>query len=380
MKILFYISILSFILFEFANVYFIMPLPGSQEMNSIDWAYFLYFWRWVFRFIFSICIILGFKWAFSSSKIFVLLSSLCLLVAIYITNFEMAADSMFLQPNNFVMKDKAENKVDTSRIVIGIVQHNEAKAYPIQYLGYHHQVFDSIGGKPIIVTYCTVCRTGRVFEPIVKGQKENFRLVGMDHFNAMFEDKTTNSWWRQSTGEAIAGILKGYTLPELNSSQMTLKQWLTLYPNSLIMQPDQDFKVEYDSLSNYETGKRFGKLTRRDTLSWQDKSWVVGVSIGNENKAYDWNDLEKQRIIYDIVGNKPIAIILANDNKSFSAVCRTDKNQIFRLENDTLKDAQNSYNLVGISLNKGVPNLKKINIYQEYWHSWRTFHPATKRY
>ena len=42
-----------------------------------------------------------------------------------------------------------------------------------------------------MVTYCTVCRTGRVFSPIVEGQPETFRLVGMDHFNAMFEDEGT---------------------------------------------------------------------------------------------------------------------------------------------------------------------------------------------
>jgi hypothetical protein len=380
MKKLFYTSILGLILFELANVYFIMPMPGSQEMNSIDVAYFLYTWRWVFRGVFGVCFILGLKSAFIRSKF---LASLCLIglfTTVYATNFEMAADSMFLQTSHLVMKNVAENKVDTNRIILGIEQNGQSKAYPIQYLGYHHQVFDTIDNKPIIVTYCTVCRTGRVFDPSVNGQKESFRLVGMDHFNAMFEDNATKSWWRQATGEAIAGTLKGQVLPEVNSAQMALNQWLTLYPHSLIMQPDQNFKVEYDSLSNYESGKRKGNLTRRDSLSWQDKSWIVGVSLGNESKAYDWNLLEKQHIIYDFVDNQPIAILLANDNKSFFVLQRTDKNQTFTLSNDTLNDGQNSYNLLGVSLNSNVPNLKKINAYQEYWHSWRTFHPTTKRH
>ncbi len=380
MKKLFYFGVLGLLLFEAANVYFIMPMPGSQAMNSIDVAYFLYTWRWVFRGLLSILIILGLKKAFQSSKLFSLLSLMALFAVVYETNFEMAADSVFLQTSNLEMKSVAENKVDTSRIVIGIQYNGQAKAYPIQYLGYHHQVFDSIDNKPIIVTYCTVCRTGRVFGAMINGQKENFRLVGMDHFNAMFEDKTTKSWWRQATGEAIAGMLKGQVLPELSSTQMALKQWLSLYPNSLIMQPDQNFKVAYDSLSNYEAGKRKGKLTRRDSLSWQNKSWIVGVSMGNESKAYDWNALEKQRIIYDLLDNQPIALILANDNKSFWALRRADKNQTFTLMNDTLTDQQNRYNLMGVSLDPSRPNLEKINAYQEYWHSWRTFHPATKKY
>jgi hypothetical protein len=69
-----------------------------------------------------------------------------------------------------------------------------------------HQVRDSINHIPVMVTYCTVCRTGRIYNPIVNGKAETFRLVGMDHFNAMFEDATTKSWWRQSTGECIAVV------------------------------------------------------------------------------------------------------------------------------------------------------------------------------
>jgi hypothetical protein len=48
-----------------------------------------------------------------------------------------------------------------------------------------------------------------VFSPVVDGRSETFRLVGMDHFNAMFEDASTHSWWRQANGEAIAGPSKG---------------------------------------------------------------------------------------------------------------------------------------------------------------------------
>ena len=42
MKSLFYSGMLLLIVFEVANVFFIMPMPGSQEMESIGLAYFLY--------------------------------------------------------------------------------------------------------------------------------------------------------------------------------------------------------------------------------------------------------------------------------------------------------------------------------------------------
>jgi Protein of unknown function (DUF3179) len=269
--------------------------------------------------------------------------------------------------------------VAQDRIVIGVEQQGEARAYPIQYLGYHHQVRDTIAGKPIMVTYCTVCRTGRVFEPVVDGHAEQFRLVGMDHFNAMFEDQTTGSWWRQATGEAISGPLKGHILPEMPATQTGLAQWLALFPNSKIMQPDAAFQVEYDSMSNYEIGRRTGTLTRKDSVSWQPKSWVAGIVCGTASKAYDWNELQKAHIINDIIDNQPITIVLLSDNKSLFAFKRTTPDQQLQLSQNLLSDGTTAYNLLGVSANAAMPNLKHINVYQEYWHSWKTFHPNTTR-
>ncbi len=380
MKKLFYFGIIGLILFEIANVYFIMPMPGSQRMNSIEAAYFLHTWRWAFRTVFGIMALLGAAQVLKKIPFWGLGGLVLAAGVAYAANFEMAADTMFYQPSVLSLKNAAENKVGKERIVIGVEVNGQARAYPIQYIGYHHQVRDTLGGKLIIVTYCTVCRTGRVFEPMVNGKLETFRLVGMDHFNAMFEDKTTGSWWRQANGEAIAGKLKGKTLPELDITQITLDKWLALHPNSLVMQPDTKFQEEYDSLSNYESGKRKGKLTKRDSTSWQEKSWVVGVEVSGSAKAYDWNQLQKKRIINDLVGNVPISVVLASDNKSFVALRRATPRQKLTVKNDSIYAEGGVYTLLGKSQNLSVPDLVKVNAYQEYWHSWQTFHPDTKQY
>jgi Protein of unknown function (DUF3179) len=374
MKKIFYLGFFGLLLFEIANVYFIMPMPGSQQMNSIDLAYFLYQWRWVFRIVFALLMTLGLlktKW---KRKWTVAIPLLILSTAIYMINFKMAADTMFYQPGVLQMQDTAHNIITKDRLILGVAHNGHAKAYPIQFLGYHHQVRDSVGGKPIMVTYCTVCRTGRVFEPIVNGKSEDFRLVGMDHFNAMFEDKTSHSWWRQVNGEAIAGKFKGIVLPEFPSTQTTLSKWIELHPETFIMQPDTKFKIEYDSMKTYEKGKLVGKLTRRDTASWQAKSWVVGIKIGNKSAVYDWNRLQKERVIHDTIGVIPTMVVLSKDSSSFFAFERINKEQFFILSNDTLISQNNRYNLLGYSQNTNLPNLKKVNAYQEYWHSWQTFH------
>ena len=379
MKKLFYTAIIGLLLFEILNIYFIMPIPGSQRMNSIDVAYFLYSWRWVFRLFFSLLLLISFLKTDWKRKWIPLTVLIVLSPFIYIINFKMSADHMFSKVKQLIMVDAASNKVGASRLVIGVEKNGFAKAYPIQFLGYHHQVFDSLNGEPIIVTYCTVCRTGRVYEPKVKGTIEKFRLVGMDHFNAMFEDATTQSWWRQVTGEAIAGKLKGEHLPEIYSTQTSCSEWLLLHPKSLIMQADTSFIDYYSSTEDYETGKSKSELTGTNGASWKDKSWVIGIEINQQSKAYDWNKLVTQRIIHDKIGDTPVLLLLATDNKSFFAFERNSNTDQFRLINDTLVQSNQHYKLDGTAMGT-FASLKTIFACQEFWHSWRTFHPATKVY
>jgi hypothetical protein len=378
-KAVFYVGLLGLLFFEASNVYFIMPMPGSQEMKSLDAAYFIYTWRWYFRAFFLVLLLLGFLKANWKRKWFPGCLIILLAAIVYIINFQMSADHMFYQPSNVLMVKAPENKVDSQRLVIGVVVNEEAKAYPIQFLGYHHQVLDSIGGKAVMVTYCTVCRTGRVYEPLINGRHEKFRLVGMDLFNAMFEDETTKSWWRQATGEAVVGKLKGTTLPEINSTQTTLGTWLDLYPNSKIMQADPAFKSSYDTLFNYERGLSRKKLTGTDSLSWQKKSWVVGVKLDGQTRAYDWKQLKKEMLIEDTLAGKDLFIFLAADSSSFFVFEKSGLKGSVKVEKDTIILGQKRFRLDGKGIDTSL-TLQKVPAYQEFWHSWRSFNSGTGRF
>lgn len=381
MKKIFYSGLLGLALFEVIKVYFIMPMPGSQQMDSIDVAYFLHAYRWYFRVVFGLMIVAGSFQAFQIRRKWIpLLASISVLVVTYYFNFKMTADNMFLQPEKLTFKTRAENTLSDSTLVIAVAHQGEAKAYPVRFIVYHHQVRDTIGGKPVMITYCSVCRTGRAFEPVVQGQPENFRLVGMDHFNAMFEDNTTKSWWQQSTGEAVAGPLKGKALPEVESIQVTASKFFALYPFGLMMEAEETSKEMYDSLGRFERGKSKGKLTRTDSLSWQDKSWVIGIQAGYHSKAYDWSELKEKRIINDDIAGIPVVIALSVDGQSFMVFQRPAEGQIFSIRNDTLITNGKTYDFSGRNAQSQSDQLRRIQAYQEFWHSWRTFHPNTERY
>ena len=380
MRKLFYIGISLLVLFEIANVYFIMPMPGSQRMASIDLAYLLYTWRWFFRAIFVVMIVAGASsaWRTPGRRRFAVPVLLVLVAGVvYALNFQMAADRMFIAPKSVRMVPADRNKVDTGRLIVGIDINGQARAFPIQFIGYHHQVRDTEGGQPVMVSYCTVCRTGRVFSPVVDGHTESFRLVGMDHFNAMFEDSTTGSWWRQANGEAIAGPAKGKVLIEIPSRQVKLSEWLVLHPNSLIMQADSALRTNYSDSTSYETGASRKPLTGTDTASWHDKSWVVGITVNGQSKAYDWNRLRREKCVNDVLGGKPIVLVLASDNSSFFAFVRPNAVTSFSVRNDSLVAGGTAYAFSGQGLTGA---LEPVNASQEFWHSWRTFQPGTMKY
>jgi len=379
---------------EILRVYFIMPFPGSQKANTIDIAYFIGRNIWWLRGAAILLIIYpavsiftkGSKW----SKAWLGITLLGYCIVAYMLNFSMEADKMFRQPGTLLFADAKGNKIPEDKLVLGVVINNTAKAYPIQLIGYHHQVVDTFGNVRVIVTYCTVCRTGRVYSPYIRELEkfDTFRLVGMDHFNAMFEDATTKSWWQQATGTAVAGPLKGQQLNELPSQQVTLAAWLRQYPGSAIMQPDTAYKEKFEKMASYDKGRSKSDLTKRDSSSWNPKSWVVGIQHLEWARAYDWNRLVKERMIQDSFSLYPVLITLEKDTASFHTFSRfVDGQSLSFVKADTsgtLKDVNTGslWNEDGKSIAGPLTGkqLAPVAAYQEFWHSWQTFHPKTTKY
>lgn len=386
--LLFFIGILILLGAEILRVYFIMPFPGSQHDETIRVAYFLHTNINLLRIIGFVLIaypvISFFRSGSLTSKIIVSIALVVYLAAFYFFNFRFLADKMFYQPTIKVFAKASTSKIPSTNLVIGVSLNGASKAYPIEIIGYHHQVRDTVGKTPVMVTYCTVCRTGRVFSPMVEGKAENFRLVGMDHFNAMFEDTATKSWWRQVTGEAIAGPMKGSKLQEIAAEQMRLDAWISLHPDTEIMQPDTTFNKQYEGMKSYDEGKSKGDLTRADSLSWKDKSWVVGVQSGMDARAYDWNELEQVKVIQDTLAGIPLLVTLEADSASFHVFKRDTLSFTFDPATYILRDAQtqSSWNLQGYCTEGKLQGkqLPVVQSYQEFWHSWRTFRPQTTAY
>ncbi len=274
-----------------------------------------------------------------------------------------------------------ENSVDINTQILGINLNNEPKAYPLNLLAYHHDIKDSVGNNPVWVTYCFMCRSGRIYDPQVNGEILNFKLVGLINNNVAYRDSKTNSLWLQETGKCINGEFVNLELNELFSEQVALKDWLIKYPNTKVLQYDPKFINWYQVADN-----SFNKSNDISLKPREERSLIIGVDINGYSKAYDWEILKKDQIIIDIVENVNLMLLCSADASSFYVYNRKVGNQIldFYIENETLIDTNTSshWNLYGKCLSGDLAGtqLKQIQSYQEIWEAWNTFHPRTTRY
>lgn len=386
------IFLLLFLFFaEIFRIYLVMPFPGSQVSETVDFAYWLernIMWiRILILLVGVIALVRVLRKGRAWEKISLSVALLGYIPLSIVLNFKLAADQKFHQPTtkSFIPAIESEDK---SKLVIGVVVNGEAKAYPIQLIGYHHQLMDTIGNEPVIITYCTVCRTGRVYSSRLNGRDEEFRLVGMDHFNAVFEDKTTKTWWQQASGEAIAGPLKGSMLKEIPSYQLTIESWIRKYPNSVVMEPDPLYDERYFGLEDYDKGTMQSSLVKRDYRSWQPKSWVVGVKSESSSMAYDWNELVKKRVIEDSLEGSPILVTMETDTTSFHVYERRINGYVLNFNTCTTDNSftdQNTgsvWNMDGLCIDGPLKGqqLTSVQAYNEFWHAWERFEPNTKKH
>ncbi len=386
---IFWLGIILLVVPGLVLAYLLMPFPGSQELNAITVCYYLSKIVLPLRVLGGLLILWYFIKFYSKNsrwgKVIKIGLLLICLGSFYITDYMFKAETMFEEPQIITFANAIDNKVPERYVVIGVVNNGVAKAYPVVYLGYHHKVQDNVGNEPVLITYCTMCRTGRVYSPMINGTRQQFRLVGARHYNAIVEDSGTGTWWYQATGNAAAGKLKGSHLLELPYEQSTLSAWLNKHPGSLILQPDKHYVKDYSDLKDYDRVQAIDKdsaIKNKDSLI--RKSWVVGVIVNGQPKAYNWRNLSKVRIINDEVNKTPLVVAIEPDSLTFHVFNTTVNGKVLHFNLDasgglTDQETTSTWNWNGQAISGGLKGnyLNKIQAYQEYWHSWNHFHQGT---
>lgn len=328
----------------------LMPLIRSwQEMDSVSTSYALYTWRWPIIIVGGTLLAVGAIYVWKASKwpgrTVVTLLTLMVLGAHYMVATKMSAEVMFQEPSVLAFKpaDALVDNESANRQVMVVSINGETKGYMVNMMAYHHKVLDSVGGTPVLVTYCSMCHSGRVFSPIIDGVIEHFRLVGANHYNAMVEDASTGSWWYQATGECVAGPRKGQTLTDIPYRQMTLAGLATMYSNAKVLIEDPAFQNHPAQMPNYD--RRAGDTS----AALQPRSLVYGLVVNGHPQAYRRQTLAREQCLRDTVHGRVIIVV------------------------------KNEYSVVAFEELVGtIDSSRSIGVHEEYWLSWKHFHPSTE--
>lgn len=121
-------------------------------------------------------------------------------------------------------------------LVLGVVIGGEAVAYPLRFLARHELANDTVGGVPVALGYCTLCRTGLMFDRRVAGQVLTFQSSGllMDS-NKVMVDNETDSLWQHLSGAAFTGPLDGAVLETFPMVTTRWADWITQHPDTLTL-------------------------------------------------------------------------------------------------------------------------------------------------
>ena len=141
-------------------------------------------------------------------------------------------------------------------------------------------------------------------------------------------------------------------------------------------------------MKGYDEGTVKSKLERRDSASWQPKSWIIGISLRGKSRAYDWNDLIKERMISDSLDGTRLLLTIEPNNKTYYVFNRLWGGQVLQFvggaSNGIMMDTQTRsiWQPNGLCIDGPLKGGQLLHpqAYQEFWHSWKYFHPNTTTY
>ncbi len=202
--------------------------------------------------------------------------------------------------------------------VIGVALGDEAKAYPVSLLNSREMVVDTIGGVPILVTWCPLCGTGLVHRRVVGGETLVFGVQGALWKNAMtWWDHDSGSIWSQPLGQAIAGPRAGQTVELLPSAFTSWGSWSRAHPESLALDAPA-MPTGFDLADFY-----------------------VVVDFAVEVRAYPVSDLRMVGVVNDVVAGVEIAVVSdPADPDGWAVFSRRVRDAVVELEvdGDVLRD------------------------------------------
>lgn len=279
-------------------------------------------------------------------------------------------------------------------LVIGLTIAEESRAYPVALLSLHEVVNDTVGGQPVLVTWCPLCFSAIVFDRVVDGRTLTFGVSGYLYYdNLVMFDHQSETLWSQLLGQSLKGGFRDVQLQMLPSQLLPWSEWKTLNPDTDILSAaklGQQADNLFDPYSEYYTSSIAGitgKAVDDDRLP--TKTLVVGLAAGNDARAYPLDTLEAEGIINDELGATPFVLIYEPDLATVIAYLRQSSGQILTFTSadqpGIIQDGETGSQWdtrTGLAVDGHFTGheLHQIAAPLVYWFAWASIHQGTDIY
>lgn len=209
---------------------------------------------------------------------------------------------------------------------------DQARAYPIRYLNYHEIVNDRLDETPIAVTWCPLCGSAVVYDRRHNGTELEFGVSGkLADDDLVMYDRQTESEWKQSSGQCIAGQYEGDSLSVLPGLLISVEEFWETYPDGVILQPpggaseaasatDEPEVIEYEAepYADYFSSEGFGLGAHRGTggRTWERSDDIepktVVLGIENDDAALGFplpRVLDADGVVQTSVGEQQVVVL-----------------------------------------------------------------------
>ena len=212
----------------------------------------------------------------------------------------------------FVSASKAPDYMSDDEPVISLDINGDRRAYLLAVMMKHEIVNDEVGGRPVTVTYCPLCNTGIAFDRTVGGRVFDFGTTGnLRNSNLIMWDRQTQSWWQQTTGDAIVGELTGTMLSLIPVQILPWAAFRDAFPEGLLLTRDTGFDFVYDSppYGGYDVlATQKAIIATFGERGLQPRDRVVSLIVDGNSVAYPFSLLQEHPVINDTVAGRVIVI------------------------------------------------------------------------
>ena len=258
------------------------------------------------------------------------------------------------------------------------------KAYPLDYVIHHHIVNDRFGDAVVALTYCAMCRSIIPFDVTDLGP---LFVASFKNANMIVADRRTKTFFQQATFASIIGPLHPHTLRMIPFQILPwddVKQLEPLPQVAHITARDlRAFQLPVPGVWKRIMGSEAtpGLPAKERDRTYPARTRVIGVIDPSAQPQVAY--LKRELLERGIVKNEALDVVFVARGDSVNAYkgsiggqaidLSTDQDGALRdTHSDTVWDVRGKYRSGPLRA-----DLDPVAISDEYWFSWRAFHPAS---